>query len=310
MRRNQASPLPRRNGLEPACIRLPDEPWVRLRDYLAQEFPRENPVRIDQMLRDGEIVTLDGPLSVDAPYIGGSRIWFHRDLPVEPEVPFQIGIVYRDESILVIDKPHFLATIPRGKHILQTALVRLRTELDLPELTPAHRLDRGTAGLVLMVIDPALRGAYQMLFQRRVVTKQYEAIASYDPDLELPQTIRTRIEKDRGTVTVRQTLREPNSETQVELIERSADLARYRLRPITGKTHQLRAHMNFFGVPIRGDDLYPVLTDRPLDDYRQPLQLLASSLEFTDPLSGLERRFGTKRDLLPFAEVASWSPVT
>lgn len=306
MRRSQASPLPRRNGLEPACVRLPNEPWIRLRDYLVGEFPRESPARIDQMLRNGEIVTIDGPVGFDAPYVSGSRIWFHRDLPVEAEVPFEIGIVHRDETILVIDKPHFLATIPRGKHIMQTALVRLRTELDLPDLTPAHRLDRGTAGLVLMVIDPAFRGAYQMLFQRRIVEKRYDAIAPYDCTLKFPRTVETRIEKDRGTISVRQSRDDPNSETFIDIVEQSANLARYTLRPVTGRTHQLRAHMNYLGVPICGDDIYPILTDRPLDDYRQPLQLLANRLSFIDPVSGDHRHFTTQHALLPLAEVASW----
>jgi tRNA pseudouridine32 synthase/23S rRNA pseudouridine746 synthase len=129
------------------------------------------------------------------------RVWFHRDLPDEAVVPFEITVLHRDEHLLVVDKPHFMSTIPRGRHVLQTALMRLRTELDLPELVPAHRLDRSTAGVVLFIIEPSVRGRYQKLFEHRRVRKTYEAIARFDPELPLPQVMRTRILKDRGTVT-------------------------------------------------------------------------------------------------------------
>ena len=102
-------------------------------------------------------------------------VWLHRDLPDEMPVPFELGIVHRDDDLLVVDKPHFMATIPRGRHILQTALVRLRTELGLPELSAAHRLDRVTAGLVMFVVRRERRGAYQTLFRDRLVHKEYRA---------------------------------------------------------------------------------------------------------------------------------------
>ena len=77
----------------------------------------------------------------------------------------------------MVDKPHFLATIPRGRHVVETALVRLRRELGLPELSPAHRLDRVTAGVLLFVVRRERRGAYQTLFRDRRVRKTYEAVA-------------------------------------------------------------------------------------------------------------------------------------
>ncbi|MGH3452015.1 MAG: RluA family pseudouridine synthase, partial [Haloechinothrix sp.] len=234
---------------------------------------------------------VDGPLARDAPFVPDSFIWFHRDLPDEVPVPFPIEIVHRDDDLLVVDKPHFLSTIPRGKHILETALVRLRGELDLPELSPAHRLDRVTAGLVMFVIRPELRGAYQTLFRDRLVQKEYEAIARYDPRLELPCTVRSRIVKERGVIAAQEVGGPANSESRIELIERRARLGRYRLLPATGRTHQLRLHMSSLGIPILGDDFFPVLTETPLDDFTRPLQLLAKVLEFTDPISGAPRRF-------------------
>lgn len=270
-----------------------DSECLTVREFLIATEPRIPPQRIDAMLAAGDIVDMEGPLSPDAPYVPGEAVWFHRDLPSETVVPFDISIVHRDDALLVIDKPHFLPTIPRGGHILQTALVRLRLELDLPQLVPAHRLDRVTAGLVLFVLDPALRGAYQTLFQDRKVHKEYQAVAPYDPSLMLPTVVGSRIGSEKGRFTAREVVGEPNAHTTVELLDHRDGLGRYRLTPLTGRTHQLRLHMNSLGVPILGDDLYPTATDRAVDDFTDPLQLLASSIEFTDPISTLTRRFET-----------------
>lgn len=308
MRRRQQPPLPKRHGLDPARLRLPEDgQWATIRDHLVERLPRVPAARIDELLCEGGIVDLEGPLTLDAPYVPGGAIWFHRDLPEETDVPFDIGIVYRDDAILVADKPHFLATIPRGQHILQTALVRLRRELDLPDLIPAHRLDRVTAGLVLFVIDPAARGAYQTMFHKRVVFKEYEAIARFDPELELPRVVQSRIIKERQVLKAFEVPGEPNAETQIDLLEHRDGLGRYRLRPHTGRTHQLRLHMNGLGIPILGDDFYPELTDKPVDDFTRPLQLLASALEFTDPLTREPRRFETKRTLQAWHDPQGWA---
>ncbi|MER5389703.1 RluA family pseudouridine synthase [Saccharopolyspora sp. NPDC002686] len=298
MRRKLTSRLPQRHGVDPVRMRLPlDGQWRTVRDHLVDRIPKLAPERIEAMLREGLIVGVDGPLGLDAPFVPGAFIWFHRDLPVETPVPFAIDVLHRDEHLLVVDKPHFLATTPRGGHVQETALVRLRRELDLPQLSPAHRLDRLTAGLVMFVITPQHRGAYQTLFHDRLVHKEYEAVAGFDPDLELPRTVRSRIHKQRGVLAAEEVPGEPNSETRVELVDRRGDLGRYRLLPRTGRTHQLRVHLNGLGIPIVGDELYPVVRERAADDFGEPLQLLAKVLEFTDPISGERRRFESRRTL-------------
>jgi tRNA pseudouridine32 synthase/23S rRNA pseudouridine746 synthase len=308
MRRKLKSPLPPRHGLEAARLKLPDEgTWATVRDHLVDRLPRLDPDRLDAMLREHRIVGLDGPVTVDTPFVPGMFIWFHRDLPDEVPVPFEIGIVHHDEHLLVVDKPHFLATIPRGRHVLETALVRLRRELDLPQLSPAHRLDRVTAGLVMFVTSPAHRGAYQTMFRDRRVHKEYEAVAKHSPGLALPRTVRSRIVKERGIITAREVPGEPNSETRVELLGHAGGLGRYRLLPATGRTHQLRLHMSTLGVPILGDDFYPELTETPLDDFSRPLQLLAKVLDFTDPVTGEHRRFESKARLQAWNAYQDWA---
>jgi tRNA pseudouridine32 synthase / 23S rRNA pseudouridine746 synthase len=283
-----------------------------MRDHLVERLPRVDPARIDAMLREERIVDRHGPIAPDAPFVPESFLWFHRDLPDEVPVPFEIRVVHRDDDLLVVDKPHFMATIPRGRHIVETALVRLRRELDLPALSPAHRLDRPTAGLLMFVMRPERRGAYQTLFRDRRVRKTYEAVARHDPALALPRTVHSRIVKERGVLHAYEEPGPVNAITHIELIahrdENGDDrLARYRLVPETGRTHQLRVHMNRLGVPILGDDFYPEFTGKPLDDFRRPLQLLASTLEFRDPFSGTLRRFTTGRQLQAWTSYEEWA---
>ncbi len=268
-----------------------------MRDHLVERLPRVPAERIDAMLAEQRFVGSDGPITADAAYRPAAYVWFHRDLPVEAPVPFPIEVVHRDDELLVVDKPHFMATIPRGQHILESALVRLRREHDLPDLSPAHRLDRMTAGLLMFVVRRERRGAYQTLFRDRRVHKTYEALARHDPALDLPRTVRSRIVKERGVIRAQEVDGPVNAETLVELVEHHDGVGRYRLTPTTGRTHQLRLHMNSLGIPIMGDDFYPVLTERPLDDFSAPLQLLAATLEFIDPGTGEPRRFRTRRSL-------------
>jgi tRNA pseudouridine32 synthase/23S rRNA pseudouridine746 synthase len=242
----------------------------------------------------GEVVCADGTVVTETTVLpAGAHVYLYRDLPDEVPVPFDIPILYRDDDLVVVDKPHFLATMPRGSHVAQTALVRLRRELDLPELSPAHRLDRLTAGVLLFTARREVRGRYQTLFARGLVRKTYLARAAVNPDLELPMTVRSRIIKRRGHLQAVEEAGEPNAETLVEYVGDGL----YRLTPRTGRTHQLRVHMAALGLPIFGDPLYPKVVDVAPDDFSTPLRLLAVSLEFDDPVSGRRREFVSGRTL-------------
>ncbi|MFF7750309.1 pseudouridine synthase [Streptomyces sp. NPDC007971] len=304
------APLPQRDGVDPVRVRLPfGGTWATVREHLVERLTGAGPGMVEEMFDAGLVVAADGrAVAPDAPYEPGMFVWFHRELPEEPPVPFPLQVVHRDAHIVVADKPHFLATTPRGAHVAQTALARLRHELDLPALTAAHRLDRLTAGLVLFTVRPEERGAYQTLFRDRLVRKEYEAVAPYDPSLALPRTVRSRIVKERGVPAAREVEGEPNAVTRVELAEHRAGLGRYRLVPETGQTHQLRVHLSALGVPILGDPLYPEVTAPvPAGDFRRPLQLLALRLEFTDPVTGREHTFVSGRTLAAWSAPAQWA---
>jgi tRNA pseudouridine32 synthase / 23S rRNA pseudouridine746 synthase len=292
------SPLPQRDGIDPVRLRLPADPggeWATVRDHLLARFGAAvGAGRVEAMVRAGRFAGVDGVVRESDPYTAGRYVWFHRDFAAEERVPFGIGIVYRDERIVVADKPHFLATTPRGRHVTETALARLRRELGLPGLQPAHRLDRLTAGLVLFVVRPGDRGAYQTLFRDRLVRKEYEAVAAYRPGVALPVTVRGRIEKERGVIAAREVPGRPNAESRVELLEHRGGYGRYRLVPVTGRTHQLRVHMCGLGLPLLDDPVYPVVQEPRAEDYGRPLQLLAKVLEFTDPVTGEPYRFESR----------------
>lgn len=298
-------PLPVRDGLNPSRVRLPESgPWASTLDYLLARFHVDR-VRLLEKVAEREVVDDDGvPVDDLMPFRANSFVYLYRDPAPEPRVPFEIDVLFRDEHLLVADKPHFLSSLPNGAYIVESALVRLRRQLDLPDLSPLHRLDRITAGLLLFSLEPAERGAYQTMFARREVHKSYRAVAGFRPELELPRTIRSLIIKDRGTPTAHETEGEPNSETRIELIRAHGEQALYRLEPTTGKTHQLRVHLNSLGIPILGDPFYPRLLDVPYDDYSKPLQLLAASISFTDPFTGQLRDFRSQRRL------ESWPPTT
>lgn len=237
-------------------------------------------------------------------------VWFHRDLAYEARVPGQIQVRHRDDRIIVVDKPAFLSSIPRGKHVRESVVVRLRDELGLPELTPMHRLDRVTSGLLVLTINRRWRGAYQSMFQRPgAIQKTYHAVAPLVPDLAEERIVENHLAKRRGVLQAEVVPGAPTNARSGIVLERpltaveaastrgydaaTGPLGWYRLTPFTGRTHQLRMHMWGVGAPIVGDPLYPVDRDAAIDDFSTPLQLLASGISFTDPISGEARTFAT-----------------
>nr|WP_197984284.1 pseudouridine synthase [Aeromicrobium sp. CFBP 8757] len=266
--------------------------------WLRDRLPER--VDIDAMLAERRFVHDDlTPVRDDEPYMPHTFVWFHRDLPDEVEVPGEIHVVHRDERLVVVDKPAFLSSIPRGQHIRQSVVVRLRDELGLPELSPLHRLDRVTSGLLMLATERRWRGPYQTMFQQGTVHKTYGALAHVRADLDLPRTITNHVVKRRGSWQAEVVPGAPiNAETLVELVDgREGGLGRYRLTPRTGRTHQLRVHLAGLGIPIVDDPLYPVVRDVAIDDFTTPLQLLAQEIAFTDPIDRTERWFGSVRRL-------------
>ena len=272
--------------------------WATVAAFLDKRFPAVGAAVWQSRFERG--LVLDGcgrALAAGDACRTGDTIYYYRELAQEMVIPFAERILYRDDQLLVADKPHFLPVLPSGRFVQQTLLVRLRQATGIETLSPLHRIDKDTAGLVLFSVNPATRDAYQALFRTRAVQKTYLAVAPLLPGLDGPLRYRSRLVQDEHFFRTREVPGEPNSETVVELLKQRDGLALYRLQPVSGRKHQLRVQLAALGAPIVNDVLYPAVQPVVDDDFSRPLQLLAQSLAFDDPLTGELRRFSSTLSL-------------
>ena len=290
-------------GVSASRVYLPaDQSHPNLLHFFTEQFPHVEVKEWEDRFAQGLVLNdLGECLAANDAYLPNAHLIYFRRLAREPEIPFEEAIVYQDEHILVADKPHFLPVTPSGLYLHQTLLNRLKKTTGIQALSPVHRIDRDTAGLVIFSINPSERAQYQNLFRDRAVRKVYEAIAPYSEKIaiQLPMTYRSRLEESEHFLQMMEVEGEPNADTLIELLEVKKPWAIYRLTPGSGKKHQLRCHLNSLGIPIKNDQIYPVLT--PYQEYdldiTKPLQLLAKEVSFLDPVTGEERFFASHREL-------------
>jgi tRNA pseudouridine32 synthase / 23S rRNA pseudouridine746 synthase len=268
-------------------------------EFLVQQFPAVPHATWQARMRSGEVVDEHGvPVTPERRYQPHIRLYYYRAIEAEPGLPFDEVLLFQDEHIVVVDKPHFMPVTPGGRYLQQTLLVRLKRRLSIDTLAPIHRLDRETAGIVLFSIQPSTRGAYQGVFSQRAATKHYQAVAPWRADLAWPLTRQSRLEEDEHFMQMREVPGEPNTETRIDVLKVEGDLALYALSPVTGRKHQLRVHCAALGLPIVNDLIYPRLFAVDSDDHAKPLQLLAKAIEFTDPITGQLRQFTSQQALM------------
>ena len=323
------SKLPTRDGVSASTVALPSNArtsdsnaladWSTVFDFLCERFPAVTPEEWSARFADGLVLNKQGEsISEATPYAPNTLIHYYRRVQDEPELPFKAQVLFQDAHLVVADKPHFMPVTPAGRYVRSSLLVQLKEELGIDTLSPIHRIDRETAGLVLLSVNPQERDAYQALFRDRKVQKTYQAIAPYRDDLVFPLTRISRIEEDAQFFLSHEVEGLTNSETRVEILkyldatvytsiglaaesprsshEKPINIkpsALYQLTPVTGKRHQLRIHMCALGIPIEGDQFYPEVVRGPeeIEDFSQALQLLAEKIAFTDPITGEEREF-------------------
>ncbi len=291
--------LPLREGVSPSCVVLPSQGQGSVLDFLAQRLSSVSRSEWLQRMQAGDVVDERGlPVLPERPFLGGLRLYYYRHLEHEPDLPFTETVLYQDEHLLVADKPHFMPVTPSGRYLHNTLLVRLKHRLGLSELSPLHRIDRDTAGLVLFSVQQRTRGAYQALFRDRRMVKHYDAIAPWRADTAFPRSHVSRLEESDQFFRMHEVPGEPNSQTHMQVLQVKGEWALYRLSPISGKRHQLRVHMAALGLPLRNDPFYPIVNDPPEGDYSRPLQLLARALEFVDPLTHRPHLFESERRLV------------
>jgi tRNA pseudouridine32 synthase/23S rRNA pseudouridine746 synthase len=290
-------------GVSASRVYLPaDQSHPNLLAFFMAQFPHIQASEWERRFDEGLVLDQAGnALTANGPYLPNTHLLYFRRLAREPEIPFQEQILYQDEHILVADKPHFLPVTPSGLYLHQTLLNRLKKKTGIQTLSPIHRIDRDTAGLVIFSVNPNERAQYQNLFRDRAVKKVYEAIAPYFAELsqEMPINYQSRLEESEHFLQMQEVEGESNSDTFIEIDEVKGLWARYRLTPGSGKKHQLRCHLNALGIPIKDDQIYPILT--PYQEYEldfsRPLQLLAKAISFQDPITNQARFFVSQRAL-------------
>jgi tRNA pseudouridine32 synthase/23S rRNA pseudouridine746 synthase len=277
---------------------VPTKTTLPALDFFQQRFPFIDRTLWQARLQSGDVVDDQGAqIHPDQVLHSGQRMYYFRFVPHEPAIPFQESIVWQDDHLLVVDKPHFLPVIPSGKYVHETLLVRLKNKLGIEALSPIHRIDRDTAGLVLFSVNPHTRNAYQALFRDRLVHKTYHAVAPWNPALTWPVQRASRIAAGTHFMQQTEVSGAPNAHTTIRPLQVRGDLALYELHPLTGLRHQLRVHMAALGMPLVGDGIYPVLTPECAPDFTRPLQLLAKAIAFTDPVIDQYRQFESPRTL-------------
>ena len=286
--------IPTRNGVGPSRVTLPAGPWPTVLDFLLERMPD---ISRDEWLNRfaHELVLNESaqPMAATQAYAPHTKLYYYRHIANEPVLPEKASIVFEDEHLLVADKPHFMPVTPAGRYVQQSLLVQLKHLTGNDDLVPLHRIDRETAGLVMFGKRLSDRDAYHALFRDKEMHKVYEAVAAYNPALELPRGHTSRLQPDVLFFRTQEVPGEPNSETRIRLLKKEGLRALYELEPVSGKRHQLRVHMMALGLPLEGDQFYPKVLRGPdaEEDFSNPLQLLAKSVAFTDPITGEARAF-------------------
>jgi tRNA pseudouridine32 synthase/23S rRNA pseudouridine746 synthase len=286
--------IPTRQGVGPSRVTLPVGPWPTVLDFLLERMPDIS--RDEWLHRFAHDLVLNEaaePVAATQTYTPHTKLYYYRHIANEPVLPKKARIMFEDEHLIVADKPHFMPVTPAGRYVQQSLLVQLKHLTGNDDLVPLHRIDRETAGLVMFGKRLQDRDAYHALFRDKEMHKVYEAVAAYNPALELPRAHISRLQPDQLFFKTQEVAGEPNSETRISLLKVEASRALYQLVPISGKRHQLRVHMMALGLPLEGDQFYPTVLRGPdaLEDFNNPLQLLAKTVAFTDPVTGEAREF-------------------
>ncbi|MCP3671012.1 MAG: pseudouridine synthase [Gammaproteobacteria bacterium] len=292
----------------PSTVTMPKESagCSSVLEFLIRRFPGITPSVWLQRIQDGKVLWDDNTtIAEDSAYMPQRRILYYREVEQEPPIPGNETILYQDENLLVADKPHFLPVIPNGIYVNQCLLYRLRKHTGMDDLTPIHRIDRWTAGVVIFSTNPKTRNQYHNMFSQGQVSKLYHGVARIPSSLKqetskLPTEWQVENRLAKGKPRFRMEVRpgEVNARSRIKCIAVHNGMGMFHLHPLTGKTHQLRLHMSGLGMPLLNERYYPELQPKSADNFDQPLQLLAKQLQFIDPITSRKMSFSSSRDLV------------
>ena len=287
----------------PSCVCMPsaDKPYPQIIDFLVQRFPSVGESVWKQRVVEGKVLDASGaPVTDKTPYLPQQKLFYFREVLQEPIIPLQEQIVFQNDELLIACKPPFLPVTPAGPYVNECLLNRLRAKTGNSDLVPLHRIDRETSGLVLFSMNSATRGLYGGLFLNGRIKKRYAAVAemNHPPKEEREWTVENRLVKGEPWFRMRSVAGISNARSIIRLVAFEEGRGYFLLNPLTGKQHQLRLHMSALGFPIVNDRYYPALLPKQADDFDNPLQLLAQSVQFKDPVSGKKMEFESERKLL------------
>ena len=269
-------------------------------DFLVQRFPSVGKAAWEKQILQGKVLDEAGvPITSETAYVPQQRLFYFREVADEPLIPLAENILYQSAELLVACKPPFLPVTPAGPYVNECLLNRLKLKTGNRHLVPLHRIDRETSGIVLFSTNRATRARYHQLFLTGSIEKTYEAVAevTHCPDAS-DWTVENRLVKSEPWFRMQTVAGVVNARSRIKLVAIRDNRAHFLLYPITGKQHQLRIHMSGLGFSIMNDRYYPELLPKQQDDLDNPLQLIARSVEFIDPVSGRAMEFVSERKLL------------
>ncbi|MGZ9899447.1 pseudouridine synthase [Shewanella gaetbuli] len=280
---------------QPSYVVLPQQsqnsrPYTTVLDFLVARFSQIPQTVWLQRMAQGKVHWLNGELiTATTAYRQTQKVCYYREVEQETKVPFTEQILHQDPDKIIVYKPHFLPVTPGGNYVNECLVHRLRIRTGIDTIAPAHRLDKDTAGIMLMTVNPETRHAYHQLFLDGKIKKTYQAIANVPPDINLNPdshwTVKNRLVRGTPSFLMQIVEGQANSHSEIRLLDVKNEVALFELEPVTGKTHQLRVHMHSLGFPLLNDRFYPKLLARTEENFAKPLKLLAQRLQFVDPIT-------------------------